>query len=329
MNRGRTRLASVPIVGDSDDALVETPCKGVDWRLQLPAINTDECQTWIQVQNVGNQDTQALLVLWGAPSFCPPQAAGPLKVECTGLLRPGSAWTLTNPFLPVIAGLPGNWIGSARIESQNWLSPGDPAISSPRILSVVMLEKYTDPAKAARQETVLYNALQEMGSYDWQLGPGRGGFRGTDVLSIPLAAKRNRGVSTELAIQNLNPHPGFTDFVIFVYDQNRLIDFVCEKLNEKQVEYINLDEWGVIPPGFLGSLVISATYTNQRGGDPSQEGVGVALGAVAVERVGRVLSEPDIPGDESKAFEAFPLFDGGFRVEVGPDGQPPACPGQP
>jgi len=124
-------------------------------------------------------------------------------------------------------------------------------------------------------------------------------------------------VTTELAIQNLNPNPGFTDFIIYLYDQNRLIDGFCEKLNEKQVEYIDLDQWGVIPPGFLGSLVISATYTDQKGG--------AALGAVGVERVGRVGSDPDIPGDESKAFEAFPLFNR-FTPEAG---TPITCPGQP
>ncbi len=618
VDRVRTLLTGLSIVSDTDDAVVETPCKGVDWRLQLPALNTDECDTWIQVQNVGDKDTQALLVLWGDPGFCPPQAAGPLKIECTGLLRPGSAWTLTNPllpagaksgivysmnatdvitdrdgnefyfgdlaclqlfslirqdherwlafdrayrersvfygplgdggqqlvldfgahqgeplavtvnrtcpdaidpdldssaayvgistdregirdpragqyayyaplvwadyfgmnsiihiqnsgdrctslelwfqrqgdcnrpmvwnilslspgeavqfdpneavgpqwqgsawlrssqplgvvvdtlganhfgayhgvpadvyvdggsgdfslgtqvnyapliyrehqgweasiqvqnlssihnakvkvtfldnsgdviktvvdwicprgsqtfFLPVIAGLPGNWIGSARIESQDWLSPGDPAVPSPRILSVVMLEKYTDPAKAARQEAVLYNALQEMGSFDWQQGlpPGsQTAFGGSDVLAVPLVSKGFLGTTTEVAIQNLNPHPGFTDFVIFIYDQNGLIDQVCEKLNEKQVEYIDLNEWGVIRPGFMGSLVISANFTDQEGG--------AALGAVGVERVGRVATQPDLPGDESKAFEAFPLFNR-FKLE-----EPVQCPGQP
>jgi len=215
-----------------------------------------------------------------------------------------------------MAGLPGNWVGSARIESQDWLSPGDPAISSPRILSVVLLEKYTDPAKAARQEAVVYNALQEMGSFDWQVGPGQTtGFSGSDVLSVPLVAKDAFGVTTELAIQNLNPNPGFTDFVIFVYDQNGILDYVCEKLNEKQVEYIDLNEWGVIRPGFLGSVVISANFNNQKGG--------AALGAVAVERVGRSQSQPDLPGDESKAFEAFPLFNR-FKPE-----EPVQCPGQP
>jgi hypothetical protein len=120
-------------------------------------------------------------------------------------------------FLPVIAGLPGYWIGSARIESQDWLSPGNPAIRTPPILSVVMLEKYTDPAKVSRQEAVVYNALQEMGSFDWPMGPGQAtGFSGSDVLAVPYVARHNRGVTTELAIQNLNPNPGFTDFVIYL-----------------------------------------------------------------------------------------------------------------
>ncbi|MFQ5595006.1 MAG: hypothetical protein ACE5HA_12745 [Anaerolineae bacterium] len=216
----------------------------------------------------------------------------------------------------VLAGLPGNWVGSARIESQDWLSSGDPATPPPSILSVVMLEKYTDPAKVARQEAVLYNALQEMGSFDWQVGPGQAtGFSGSDVLAVPYVARYNRGVTTELAIQNLNPHPGFTDYIIYLYDPRQLIDGICQKLNAKQVEYIDLDEWGVIPPGFMGSLVISAMYTDQKGG--------AALGAVVVERVGRTGSDPDIPGDESKAFEAFPLFNR-FRQEM-----PVRCPGSP
>jgi hypothetical protein len=35
----------------------------------------------------------------------------------------------------------------------------------------------------------------------------------------------------------------------------------------------------------------------------------VGRGGVAVERIGRMLRGPDVPGDESKAFESFPVFD--------------------
>ena len=47
----------------------------------------------------------------------------------------------------------------------------------------------------------------------------------------------------------------------------------------------------------------------------------VGLGAVAVERVGGVNGGPDVPGDESKAFEAFPVYDHFMPMGV------PNCPG--
>ena len=49
----------------------------------------------------------------------------------------------------------------------------------------------------------------------------------------------------------------------------------------------------------------------------------VGLGGVAVERIGGTLGEPDVPGDESKAFEAFPVYDHFGTTEM------PNCPGVP
>jgi hypothetical protein len=135
-------------------------------------------------------------------------------------------------------------------------------------------------------------------------------------------------VTTEIAIQNVVAKPGFTDFALYIYDQNGLLDFVCEKLHEQQVEYINLDNWGFIHPGFKGSAVISATFwehdvfTGQ--GDFVNNVVGLA--AVAVERSGTVLGE-QIPGDEAAGGAAFPVLDPGFGLA-----SPllvPHCPGQP
>ena len=54
-----------------------------------------------QVQNVGDQPTKAMVILWGEAGYCPPQDAGPLKIECSGLLRPGSAWSFAPGMLPV------------------------------------------------------------------------------------------------------------------------------------------------------------------------------------------------------------------------------------
>jgi len=229
-------------------------------------------------------------------------------------------------FLPVINGLPGNWVGSARVESQNWWTPGDPQVDAPRLQSVVLLEKWADPARSARREAMAYNAATECDVYDWQLGRLRGGVQsGSAVLAVPLVAKDNRGITTELAITNLVPKPGFTDFALFVYDQNGLLDYVCEKLNEKQVEYIDLNQWGWIHPHFMGSAVVSAVFWEHDVFSPTGQFTRnlVGLGGVIVERIGGTQGGPDVPGDESKATGGFPVFDF-FRPE-----RLPNCPGLP
>jgi len=611
VNSGRTDLTCLPNVTDSDIATIEVPCAGVDFRLQLPVLHSGECETWVTVQNVGDRSIVPLMVVWGDPGFCPPQAAGPLKAECGGLLRPGSAWrfaagqvptgsrsavvyamsaetvevqpgtkvpfgalvcedinlyvvgrdlewvrfdaayrmrglwrtydfgkylsepvavvvnrtcpdvtdpnqkvsaayigissdlegaadprsgghgfyaplvfankgglssmihmqnsgalcssleiwfygqdncmrpmlgdvltlspgetvsfdpnTVVGPdwlgsawirstvplgvvvdtnganhftsyngypadvfeldfsfgnqinyapltyseyqgwdsaiqvqnlsgttaakvkvyfldraggiittlvdwicprgsqtfFLPVIGGLPGAWVGSARIESQEWITPGGPNVEPPKVLSVVLLEKWADPARTARREAIAYNAQTECYSYDWQLGSGKGGTAsGSAVFAIPLVAKGYNGVTSEIAITNLVPKPGFTDFVIYLYDQNGRIDHFCEKLTEKQVEYLDLNTIGWIPPRYMGSMVVSAVFWEHDVFDGQGRFVRnlVGLGAVSVERIGGVLGGNDVPGDESKAFEAFPIFDH-FEPETAPN-----CPGVP
>src|SRR3990172_11894722 len=62
--------------------------------------NNDVCDSWIEAQNIGNDFTRVALAVWGAPAFCPPQCAGPLKVECSGLLKPGSSWNFLGAQIP-------------------------------------------------------------------------------------------------------------------------------------------------------------------------------------------------------------------------------------
>jgi uncharacterized repeat protein (TIGR01451 family) len=614
VNSGRTVFPCLPPVTATDTRDIEVPCAGVDFRLQLPVIDQQPCQTWIQVQNVGDRDAMVMIMFWGMAGACPPQAAGPLKSECSGLLKPGSSWSFTgnqiplgaksavvyglnatnkvtnnqgnqqlfgdfacnalffgtvgdhnrwvqfdeayrlrgiyrdgatvldfgaNPgeplaavvnrkcpdvvdpnimnnaaytgissdqegardpfsgsytsyaplifaqraglnsmiyiqnsgslctsieiwfkaqdnclrailgdvltlapgetikfdpntvvgpdwigsawirstqplgividtmganhftsytgvpgdvsalaftygdqvvfaplvynqmqgwdtaiqvqnhsavtaakvkvyfldngggiletivdwicprgsqsyFLPVIGGLPGNWVGSVRIESQEWWTPGTPAVDAPFVSAVVMLEKWTDPARTSRREAVAYNAQSECLLFDWQIGHGRGGVEsGSAVFAVPLLMKDYNGITTELGITNLVPKPGFTDFAIFIYDQNGLLDYICQKLTEKQVEYINLATWGYVNPRFNGSAVVSAVFWEHDVFSPTGnfERNLVGLGGVAVERVGGVLGGPDVPGDESKAFEAFPVFNHFMPMGV------PNCPG--
>ena len=233
-------------------------------------------------------------------------------------------------FLPVVNNLPGNFIGQIRVESQDWFSPGDPAVEAPSIVSVAQLIRYGDPGMTSVMEAVAYNLFAEPQVFDWQIGKGCGGLcSGVGLIGIPSLLKdlRNTGVTTEIAIMNAVPKPGFTDFAMYIYDQNGLLDFVCEKLNSKQVEYINLNDWGYINPGFKGSAVISATFWEHDVFDASGGFVRnlVGLGAVKIERQGTILGN-DIPGDEAAGSEGFPIF-GPFNFYGGH--APTICPGQP
>ena len=143
------------------------------------------------------------------------------------------------------------------------------------------------------------------------------------------------GLTSELAIANLVPKPGFTDLVIYLYDQNGLLDYVCQKLTEKQVEYIDLQTWGYVNQGYKGSAVISAWFWEHDVFDPTGFYLRnlVGLGAVAVERMGARLGE-DVPGDEAAAARGIPFAntfdeDGEAVFEFCPMGPPPLCPGFP
>jgi hypothetical protein len=50
--------------------------------------------------------------------------------------------------LSAMANLPGNYVGAARIESQDWWSPGDPPVPGPVIQTVVNTVKYQDMTRA-------------------------------------------------------------------------------------------------------------------------------------------------------------------------------------
>ena len=99
VNSGRTVYPCLPLAEATDSRLIEVPCAGVDFRLQLPVLAGPPCETWLQVQNVGDRDGKAIVIVWGEPGACPPQAAGPLKAECSGLLKPGN-YTLCELAVP-------------------------------------------------------------------------------------------------------------------------------------------------------------------------------------------------------------------------------------
>ncbi|MCB0215930.1 MAG: hypothetical protein KDH92_04790 [Chloroflexi bacterium] len=235
-------------------------------------------------------------------------------------------------FLPVVAGLPGAWVGSVRVESQGWWAPGTGSIAGPGVVGVVTLMKYSDAARTDVLEAVAYNLLPEHKSVIWQVGDGPGGtFSGVGLVAVPSLHKdlQGTGVTTELSVMNMVAKPGFTDFAMYIYDQNGLMDFICSKLHDRQVMYINLETWGYVPNGFKGSAIISATFWEHDVFDPRGGFVRnlVGLGAVTVERTGTRLGQ-DVPGDEAAASRAIPFAsEAGFRFC--PGGFRPRCPGQP
>ena len=231
-------------------------------------------------------------------------------------------------YLPAIADLPGNWVGSLRVESQEWTTPGSPVVEAPPISGVVQLVKYPDIQRLSTNEAIAYNLLQEYDAYDWQIGNDGGGtVSGTSVLAIPSLNKDlgATGVTTELAITNFIPVPGFTDFAIYIYDANGLLDYVCQKLNEKQVEYIDLQTWGYVNNGFKGSAVVSATYWHHPVFDADGNFLRhvVGLGGVTVERNGAALLAEDLPGDEAAGSLAFPVHESFMFMGL----RQPLCPG--
>jgi len=242
-------------------------------------------------------------------------------------------------FLPVIYDLPGTWVGSIRVESQEWITPGAPLVNPPNIVGVVTLIKYNDAARTETTEAIAYNLLPEHKIYDWQIGFGRGGLdSGVGLIAIPSVLKDldGSGLTSEIAIANVVPKPGFTDFAIYFFDQNGLLDYVCQKLNEKQVEYIDLQTWGYVNPGFKGSAIISATFWEHDVFDDRGNFVRnlVGLGAVAIERNGTRLGE-DAPGDEAAGARGIP-FSNPRTEEEEEDGFEhcffadfPICPGTP
>ncbi|MSP12389.1 MAG: hypothetical protein EXR62_05465 [Chloroflexi bacterium] len=199
-------------------------------------------------------------------------------------------------FLPTINNLPGNYVGYARIESQQWFAAGDPLTEVPNILSIVNLIRYADASMSNTLEATTYNALPEQQAFDFQVGT----VPLTYTLAYPILAKGFQGINSEISIVNLNPNPGFTDYAAILYDQNGAISSFCGKLGSRQVDYIDISTWGAIPANFMGSLVIIPKSTTQAGG--------YALAGVEVERIGRILTAPDIQGDESKAFTAIPIL---------------------
>jgi hypothetical protein len=223
--------------------------------------------------------------------------------------------------LPMVHDLPGNWVGSVRVESLSFVDEAGERNDPAHVSALAVYSKRTGEHEPQNTgEAIAFELIPEGASFDWGQGRGDGGVAsGVGVLAIPSLRKGQSpigdgDVTTEVAITNLVPVNGFTDFTFSILDQNGPVDYVCERLNERQTEYINVATWNYVSPAFRGSAVISAHYWNHElvnsAGEPLRELVG--LGAVVVQRTCAELGH-EVIGDRAAAALAIPL--GGPQAE--------------
>jgi hypothetical protein len=86
-------LALGVLVGLTTGATVSAIYSGK--KIQIPSINVEDgWSTWIHAQNVGDDDTGAVVFFWGDYSrLCPPNSPGPVAVACQRIVENG-VWTL-------------------------------------------------------------------------------------------------------------------------------------------------------------------------------------------------------------------------------------------
>jgi hypothetical protein len=161
------------------------------------------------------------------------------------------------------------------------------------------------------------------------------------LIALPRVRKLADAPATRLAIQNTVGKPGFTDFIVYIFDANGLMDFVCQKLQSRQVEYIDLANWGYVNTGFQGSFVVSASFWEHFVYDAQGNKIGnpVSLNAVAGQRAplgpdpGReafaVTGLRFAPGSTDWGGPAMPICPGGGPLLRTPTPEPgtPATPG--
>ncbi len=62
--------------------------------------NKEVCDPVVEVTNPDGVGAVALMVVWGEDGPCAPDAAEPLKIECSGLIRSGESWTFFDGYVP-------------------------------------------------------------------------------------------------------------------------------------------------------------------------------------------------------------------------------------
>ncbi len=88
-------LALGLLVGLTTGAAVSASSSSYGKKIQVPSINVEDgWSTWIHAQNVGDDDTGAIVFYWGEySSLCPTNSPGPAAHACQRIVKNG-VWTL-------------------------------------------------------------------------------------------------------------------------------------------------------------------------------------------------------------------------------------------
>jgi hypothetical protein len=158
--------------------------------------------------------------------------------------------------VPALVGLPAGWVGSVRVASQPWWS-GDDGVHKPPLAGVATLTRSADASSGRLEGAVAYLLWPETSTGS--------GLDGDDAPATPgpIAVPRlQRGLTRDepasvLTLAALGPGRGEVAFGVYLYDQNGLLDLLCQRLGPRELRSIDLDRLVTVPPGFSGSAVVS------------------------------------------------------------------------
>jgi hypothetical protein len=169
----------------------------------------------------------------------------------------------------------GRSVGSVRAEVRDWQDGSGARRDGVGIAAVAQLARHGASERRDPEEAVVYSLVSLPNRASALAVP----FLGYDPYELGIHA-------TELAVTNLVSVPGFTRYVMYLYDGNGLVDYSCWESDSEHVDYIDLADSGLIDSGFLGTAVVSPIYWEHAVFDPagSQVANPVGLGLLSVHR---------------------------------------------
>ena len=241
-------LALGLLVGLTTGATVSTAYYGK--MILIPSINVEDgWSTWIQAQNVGSDDTGAVVFYWGEYSgLCPSNSPGPAAVGCQTIVNNG-VWTLRSA-IPTVA-------KSAIIYSV------DKDVFDAACLAAV--DAVGDDSAWTQWKTAYQGTGQSLAAIVMRSGPNLsssyvGISEATAYWNYALLLKKDyQGQTSLLSIQNAGPYCVSVWIEYRESDTGYLTDTeYFEALAPGEALHLKMEENEDIPTNWLGTAFIGA-----------------------------------------------------------------------